>query len=75
VVHSPGQLPGHLGGLPIILAKRILPIGLLLVLLSGCEDEEGRLKGLPKNHLVSQAFGIDALIVGTVIVCPSRMVR
>lgn len=38
-------------------------------------DEEGRLKGLPKNALVSQAFGLDALIVGTVIVCPSRMVR
>ena len=38
-------------------------------------NEEGRLHGLPRNDIASQAFGSDALIVGTVVVCPSRMIR
>jgi hypothetical protein len=38
-------------------------------------NEEGLLHGLPKNWMVSAIFGKSANIVGTVVVCPSRMVR
>lgn len=38
-------------------------------------NEEGRLRDLPKNAMASAVYGNTGHIVGTVVVCPSRMFR
>ena len=66
------ELQAHVGGyieLSPLPQKRGEPKRILVL------NEEGLLHGLPKNTMVSAIFGKDANIVGTVVVCPSRMVR
>ena len=66
------ELQTHVGGYIEVYPlpkKRGEPKRLLVL------NEEGLLLGLPKNTMVSAIFGKGANIVGTVVVCPSRMFR
>ena len=66
------ELQSHVGGYIEVYPlpqKRGEPKRILVL------NEEGLLHGLPKNTMVSAIFGKGANIAGTVVVCPSRMVR
>ncbi|MCH9837139.1 DUF3846 domain-containing protein [bacterium] len=69
---SLSELQAHVGGYIEVYPlphKRGEPKRILVL------NEEGLLHGLPKNWMVSALLGEGANIVGTVVVCPSRMVR